>query len=116
MAAGADLRAGTLLEAYRRGVFPMPSGRRGDPMLWFSPVRRGILPLRCRGVQALQERRGQPAGLDGSVDAAPTGQLLDRGDRVLPRGVHDFEAESGHDVALAGVDVRNYDPGPAEDP
>jgi leucyl/phenylalanyl-tRNA--protein transferase len=23
----------------------MPSGRRGDPMLWFSPVRRGVLPL-----------------------------------------------------------------------
>jgi leucyl/phenylalanyl-tRNA--protein transferase len=45
VAAGADLRPGTLLEAYRRGVFPMPSGRRGDPMLWFSPVRRGVLPL-----------------------------------------------------------------------
>jgi leucyl/phenylalanyl-tRNA---protein transferase len=45
VAAGADLRPGTLLEAYRRGIFPMPSGRRGDPMLWFSPVRRGVLPL-----------------------------------------------------------------------
>ena len=45
VAAGADLRPGTLLEGYRRGVFPMPSGRRGDPMLWFSPVRRGVLPL-----------------------------------------------------------------------
>ena len=43
-AAGADLAPGTLLEAYRRGLFPMPSGRRGDPMLWFSPVRRGVLP------------------------------------------------------------------------
>lgn len=45
VAAGADLAPGTLLEAYRRGLFPMPSGRRGDPMLWFSPVRRGVLPL-----------------------------------------------------------------------
>lgn len=45
VAAGADLRPGTLLEAYRHGLFPMPSGRRGDPMLWFSPVRRGVLPL-----------------------------------------------------------------------
>jgi len=45
VAAGADLKPGTLLEAYRRGLFPMPSGRRGDPMLWFSPVRRGVLPL-----------------------------------------------------------------------
>jgi leucyl/phenylalanyl-tRNA--protein transferase len=45
VAAGADLAPGTILEAYRRGIFPMPSGRRGDPMLWFSPVRRGVLPL-----------------------------------------------------------------------
>jgi leucyl/phenylalanyl-tRNA---protein transferase len=45
VAAGADLAPGTLLEAYRRGLFPMPSGRRGEPMLWFSPVRRGVLPL-----------------------------------------------------------------------
>jgi len=45
VAAGADLAPGTLLTAYRRGLFPMPSGRRGDPMLWFSPVRRGVLPL-----------------------------------------------------------------------
>jgi leucyl/phenylalanyl-tRNA--protein transferase len=45
VAAGADLAPGTRLEADRRGIFPMPSGRRGDPLLWFSPVRRGVLPL-----------------------------------------------------------------------
>ncbi len=45
VAAGADLAPGTVLAAYRRGLFPMPSGRPGDPMLWFSPVRRGVLPL-----------------------------------------------------------------------
>lgn len=44
VAAGADLDPGTLLAAYRRGLFPMPSSRRG-PTLWFSPVRRGVLPL-----------------------------------------------------------------------
>src|SRR4051794_19298601 len=42
---GADLEPGTLLAAYRRGLFPMPSGRPGEPMYWFSPVRRGVLPL-----------------------------------------------------------------------
>ncbi|GAB7007546.1 leucyl/phenylalanyl-tRNA--protein transferase [Nocardioides sp. AN3] len=42
---GADLEPGTLLAAYRRGLFPMPGDRRADPLLWFSPVRRGILPL-----------------------------------------------------------------------
>jgi leucyl/phenylalanyl-tRNA---protein transferase len=42
---GADLAPGTLLAAYRRGLFPMPSGAPGDPMYWFCPVRRGVLPL-----------------------------------------------------------------------
>lgn len=42
---GADLEPGTLLAAYRRGLFPMPSGHVGDPMYWFCPVNRGVLPL-----------------------------------------------------------------------
>lgn len=42
---GADLEPGTLLAAYRRGIFPMPVGEPGAPMYWFSPVRRGVLPL-----------------------------------------------------------------------
>ncbi len=42
---GADLEPGTLLAAYRHGVFPMPAEQLGDGMLWWSPVRRGVLPL-----------------------------------------------------------------------
>lgn len=45
VAMGADLEPGTLLAAYRRGLFPMPSGGPRDPMGWFSPVQRGVLPL-----------------------------------------------------------------------
>lgn len=45
VAMGADLAPGTLLAAYRHGVFPMPGESRRDPMAWFSPVRRGVLPL-----------------------------------------------------------------------
>lgn len=45
VAMGADLAPGTLLAAYRHGVFPMPGETRRDPMVWFSPVRRGVLPL-----------------------------------------------------------------------
>lgn len=41
--AGGDLEPGTLLAAYRRGLFPMPSGRRR--LLWFSPDPRAIIPL-----------------------------------------------------------------------
>lgn len=45
VALGADLAPGTLLAAYRAGLFPMPGARPRDPLQWFSPVARGILPL-----------------------------------------------------------------------
>lgn len=45
VAMGADVEPGTLLAAYRHGVFPMPGERPRDPMLWFSPAERGIIPL-----------------------------------------------------------------------
>jgi len=44
VAIGADLAPGTLLQAYRNGLFPMP-GEPGDGYYWFLPVRRGVLPL-----------------------------------------------------------------------
>lgn len=44
VAVGADLEPGTLLAAYRLGLFPMP-GETDEELLWFSPVFRGVLPL-----------------------------------------------------------------------
>jgi leucyl/phenylalanyl-tRNA--protein transferase len=41
-AIGADLAPGTLVAAYRLGLFPMPVGAR---IGWFSPARRGVVPL-----------------------------------------------------------------------
>jgi leucyl/phenylalanyl-tRNA--protein transferase len=41
---GADLAPGTLLAAYRGGLFPMRLGR-GGPLAWWSPDPRGILLL-----------------------------------------------------------------------
>nr|WP_156399988.1 leucyl/phenylalanyl-tRNA--protein transferase [Phycicoccus sp. Soil748] len=44
VAVGGDLRAGTLLEAYRSGVFPMGLGEHGArPLGWWSPDPRGVL-------------------------------------------------------------------------
>lgn len=43
VAIGADLEPGTLLAAYRAGLFPMPFDRRRAA--WFSPDPRGVLPL-----------------------------------------------------------------------
>lgn len=44
VAVGADLAPGTLLAAYRAGLFPMGLGRHGSrPLGWWSPDPRGIL-------------------------------------------------------------------------
>lgn len=40
--AGADLEPGTLLAAYRCGLFPMPLG---SSLLWWSPDPRAVIPL-----------------------------------------------------------------------
>ena len=42
---GADLAPGTLLDAYRHGLFPMAEEPGSEPMLWWSPDPRGVLPL-----------------------------------------------------------------------
>jgi leucyl/phenylalanyl-tRNA---protein transferase len=39
---GADLEPGTVLHAYRSGIFPMPV-RAGGPVAWWSPDPRGVL-------------------------------------------------------------------------
>ncbi len=47
VAMGADLAPGTLLAAYRAGLFPMPDDptTRGSKIAWYSPDPRGVLPL-----------------------------------------------------------------------
>jgi leucyl/phenylalanyl-tRNA--protein transferase len=47
VALGADLEPGTLLAAYRAGMFPMPvdPGKRRSKVAWYSPDPRGIIPL-----------------------------------------------------------------------
>jgi leucyl/phenylalanyl-tRNA--protein transferase len=47
VAVGADLAPGTLVAAYRNGLFPMPvdPGKRRKGLAWFSPDPRAIIPL-----------------------------------------------------------------------
>ncbi len=58
---GADLEPGTLLSAYRTGLFPMGLGRRGGPPTgWWSPDPRGVLPLDALRVpRSLRKVRGR---------------------------------------------------------
>jgi leucyl/phenylalanyl-tRNA--protein transferase len=54
-AVGADLEPGTLLAAYRLGLFPMPVGGR---LAWFSPARRGVVvPEPFPGSRSLRRAR-----------------------------------------------------------
>lgn len=40
-AVGGDLKPETLMDAYSHGIFPWP--HKGLPMLWFSPIDRGVI-------------------------------------------------------------------------
>ena len=45
LAVGADLEPATVIDAYRRGLFPMGVSELNDRLGWWSPDPRGILPL-----------------------------------------------------------------------
>jgi leucyl/phenylalanyl-tRNA---protein transferase len=81
---GADLEPGTLLSAYRAGIFPMPVGEPGDPMHWFSPVRRAVLPL--DGLKVSRSLRRSVRDFEIRVDTAFE-EVID--------GCADVERESG---------------------
>lgn len=112
---GADLEPGTLLAAYRRGLFPMPLGRR-DPMGWFSPQERGILPLDGLRVSRSLRRacrtfeiRVDTAFLDvvdGCADPRRDGAWIDRDIRAAYSRLHDLgwahSVEAWRDGVLAG--------------
>jgi leucyl/phenylalanyl-tRNA--protein transferase len=70
---GADLEPGTLLAAYRLGLFPMP-GEGPEELLWFSPVQRGVLPLdpegEFGGVRVTSSLRKSMRHLDIRLDTA----------------------------------------------
>ena len=70
---GADLEPGTLLAAYRAGLFPMPV-RPAAPIGWWSPDPRGVLPL--DGLRVSRSLRQSARRYEVRVDTA-----LRRGDR-----------------------------------
>ena len=63
---GADLEPGTLLAAYRAGMFPMPA--RGKTMAWWSPDPRGIVPL--DGLRVSRSLRRSCGRFETRVDTA----------------------------------------------
>jgi len=62
---GADLEPGTVLGAYRRGMFPMPVEGR---LAWWSPEPRAILPL--DGLRVSRSLRRSCSTFDVQIDTA----------------------------------------------
>lgn len=65
---GADLEPGTILQAYRLGLFPMPDPGDGRTTTWWSPRRRGVLPL--RGLRSTRSLRQSCKRMEVRVDTA----------------------------------------------
>jgi leucyl/phenylalanyl-tRNA--protein transferase len=114
---GADLEPGTVLAAYRQGIFPMPL-HRGGPMGWWSPDPRAIIPLeRLRISRSL---RRSCTRYEVRVDTQLAAVIDACADRRRPHGwispevraayvrlhelgwVHSVEAWSLEDGTLAG--------------
>lgn len=71
VAFGADLEPGTLLAAYRSGLFPMPVNRlvgRSTDLAWWSPDPRGVLPL--RGLRESRSLRQSGRRFEIRIDTA----------------------------------------------
>ena len=116
VAVGADLAPGTLLQAYRSGMFPMPGPGRRDPMHWWSPARRGVLPL--DGMRVSRSLRQSCKHFEIWVDGAFDEVVAGCADPERPDGWIDgrisaaytrlhrlgwaHSVEAWHDGALAG--------------
>jgi leucyl/phenylalanyl-tRNA--protein transferase len=120
VALGADLEPGTLLAAYRSGLFPMPFDRRR--IAWFSPDPRGILPL--DGLAVSRSLRRSMRRFHVSMDACfrdvmeecadperaggwITGAFVDAYERLFELGwahsVEVWRTVDGHDELVGGL-------------
>jgi len=116
VAIGADLAPGTLVAAYGRGLFPMPSGPPGGPPYWFCPVERGILPLdglrvsrslrRSRARFELRVNTAFAAVIDACADPRREGAWIDRDIRAAYLTLHELgwahSVETWRDGRLVG--------------
>ena len=119
MAVGADLEPGTILAAYRAGLFPMPVDKRN--LGWWSPTPRAILPLGPSGGVVLSRSLRRSCGrfeirvdtafeevIDACGDPSRQGRWITPAIRSAYVGlhhlgwVHSVEAWSLDDGNLAG--------------
>jgi len=112
VAGGADLEPGTIVEAYRHGAFPMPHD---GHLLWWSPVRRGVLePAAVHVSRSLRRSmrhftvtvdQSFEAVIDGCADPTRPGSWID--DSIRAAYVRLYELGWAHSVEIrnAGGDL-----------
>jgi leucyl/phenylalanyl-tRNA--protein transferase len=83
VAVGADLKPGTVLAAYRAGLFPMPVGRDGA-LGWWSPDPRAIVPP--GGLEVSRSLRRSCRRFEVRVDSACRDVITACADPRRPRG------------------------------
>ncbi len=125
LAAGGDLEPGTILAAYRGGIFPWP-----DPegrLLWWSPDPRAVMPLdafhesrslgrlRRRGVYRVTRDRACAAVIAGCADRAEGTWITPAMRRAYERlhalgWVHSVETWHGDELVggLYGVAIGGF--------
>lgn len=91
VAVGADLGPGTLLAAYRTGLFPMPVQGR---LAWWSPFRRGVLPL--DGLRVTRSLRRSCRRYSVRVDAAFDEVVEACADPARPHGWIDDDVKAAY--------------------
>lgn len=125
LATGGDLEPGTILAAYRGGIFPWPDP--GGRLLWWSPDPRAVLPLdafhesrslrrvRRRGIYRITRDRACAAVIAGCADRAEGTWITPAMRRAYERlhalgWVHSVEAWQGstlvggvYGVAIGGL-------------
>src|SRR5690606_32491674 len=79
----ADLEPGTILAAYRQGLFRMPVGRTGQRG-WWSPAPRGVPPL--DGLRVRRSLRQSCRRYEGRVDTAFEQVIRSCADPQRPHG------------------------------
>ena len=84
VAIGADLEPGTLLQAYRNGLFPMPAEDVEDRFYWFFPARRAVLPL--DGLKVSRSLRRSCRDFEIRIDTAFTDVVQACGDPTREHG------------------------------
>lgn len=84
VAAGGDLEPSTVIDAYRRGLFPMMVDAPDPVLAWWSPDPRGIFPL--EGLRVTRSMRQSARKYDVRVDTSFDAVMRGCADPARPSG------------------------------